>query len=61
MKLCPCQEDCVHYDSGDNKPKNHDVRNKYVCMKYVKMCKLAFFYESEIMGIVSACPIKRGV
>ena len=59
MKLCPCQENCVHYESGDNKPRNNDVRNKYICIKYLKMCELAVGYERDIMGLVIACPVSK--
>ena len=58
-KLCPCQEACVHYRSGSNRPPNNDVRNKYICMKYVKMCEHAVYYETQIMGITIACKVKR--
>ena len=60
LKQCPCQENCVHYKNGSNRPNNHDVRNKYVCTKYVKMCEMAVYYETEIMGLTIACKIKRG-
>ena len=59
-KLCPCQEVCCHYKSGSNKPNNHDVRNKYICRDYTKGCKLAFFYEYEIMGLTISCDINKG-
>ncbi|KKN74991.1 hypothetical protein LCGC14_0384930 [marine sediment metagenome] len=57
-KLCPVQEACIHYKSGSNRPNNHDVRNKYVCSRYVKGCEMAVFYEREIMGLIIACKIK---
>ena len=57
MKLCPVQDVCVKYKPGSRLPPNNDVRNKYICRDYTKGCKLAFFYEYEIMGITSACSI----
>ena len=59
MKLCPCQENCVHYKSSGRMPPNNDVRNKQVCMEYVKMCEHAVYYETEIMGLTIACKVKR--
>lgn len=37
MKLCPMQESCQHFATGDNKPKNHDVRNKFPCQLWLSM------------------------
>lgn len=58
LTKCPCQENCVHYESNGRMPPNNDVRNKQVCSRYVKMCEMAMFYEREVMGMVIACPIK---
>ncbi len=58
--LCPVQEACIHYKTGSRLPNNHDVRNKYVCSRYVKMCEHAVYYETEIMGLTIACEIKKG-
>ena len=35
--VCLYQEVCRHYKTGDNKPKNHDVRNKYPCKQWLAM------------------------
>ncbi len=59
MKLCPVQDVCVHFTTNDNKPKNHDVRNKYICTKYLEMCELAVGYERDIMGKTIACKISK--
>ena len=58
-KLCLVQEACIHYKSGSNRPNNHDVRNKYACSRYVKGCNHAIYYETQIMGLIIACKIKR--
>ncbi len=58
-RLCPCQDACIHYKTGSNRPNNHDVRNKYVCSRYVKMCEMAVYYETEIMGLTIACDINK--
>ena len=60
QRLCPAQDVCCHYKTGSNRPNNHDVRNKYVCQRYVKMCEHAVYYETEIMGLTIACEIKKG-
>ncbi len=59
LTKCPCQENCIHYKNGSNKPSNHDVRNKQVCMKYVKMCEHAVYYETQIMGLEVACKLDK--
>lgn len=59
MRLCPCQENCVHYKSGSRMPPNNDVRNKYLCKEYPKGCKLAVYYETMIMGLTIACDINK--
>ena len=58
-KLCPAQDVCCHYKTGSNRPNNHDVRNKYVCSKYVKGCEHAVYYETQIMGLTIACKVKQ--
>jgi len=57
---CPVQECCIHYETGDNKPKNNDVRNKYRCRKYVRGCEMALYVETQIMGLTVACDINKG-
>ncbi len=37
MNLCFCQEFCLKYETGDTKPKNHDVRNKWPCKRWLAM------------------------
>ncbi len=60
MKICPCQDNCIHYKSGSRQPPNNDVRNKYVCAKYIKGCDMAVYYETQIMGLIVACKISKG-
>lgn len=59
MRLCSCQENCIHYRSGNRKPPNNDVRNRYVCSRYVKMCEMAVYYETQIMGLTVACDMNK--
>ncbi len=59
LKLCPCQDVCIHYESGDNKPKNNDVRNKFVCSKYLKGCEYSMYVETQIMGLTVSCEIDK--
>ena len=56
---CPCQEFCIHFTTGDSKPKNNDVRDKYICKKYLKGCEHSLYVETMIMGLVVACKIKE--
>ncbi len=35
--LCPIQDLCQHFITGDNKPPNHNVRIKHPCFKWVSM------------------------
>ena len=58
-QLCPVQDLCVKYRLGSRLPPNNDVRNKYVCSRYVKMCEMAVYYETQIMGLTISCEIKR--
>jgi len=61
LPKCPCQEDCVNYETGSNKPKNHDVRNKYICATFLKGCEDAMWYQTKIMGLPpDACEITKG-
>ena len=57
LKNCPVSEICIHYDSGSNRPPNHDVRLKHLCRKYIKGCELAVFVETQVMGLTIACAI----
>lgn len=59
LKLCPVQEVCQFYRPWDNKPPNHDVRDKYICKKYIGGCEHALYVESVLMGLTIACPIDR--
>lgn len=61
LSKCPVQEACIHYQISSNKPSNHDVRNKYVCSKYIKGCEMAVYVETQVMGLAVACKIKRKV
>jgi len=55
---------CKHYSSGDNKPPNNDVRDKFACIHYTSMkcpvidaiCKL----EEYALDKPVACKIKKG-
>ena len=59
MRLCPLQEMCVKYESGDNKPPNHDVRTKYPCVHFFDYCKM-YVEWMNWQGEVIACSINKG-
>lgn len=54
-KTCPIQEDCKWFTTGDNKPPNHDVRDKYLCILF-KRGKCA---EQHDIQEGPACNIKK--
>jgi len=61
LKKCPVQDICIHYTTGDRKPPNHDIRDKYVCKAFKKdNCEMALYVQTEIMGLTVACKVKGG-
>ena len=60
--LCHLQEICQHFITSDNKPKNHDVRSKYPCQRWLAMdCeKMMIVLELEkfTTGKVTSCNIE---
>ena len=59
MKTCPIQELCLYYDSGDNKPKNNDVRHKYPCKKFIDMTCEESIRIQLFLGEEIACDIEK--
>jgi len=59
MKTCPTQELCLHFESGDNKPKNHDVRNKFPCVKFLDMSCEESVRIQLYLGETLACDINK--
>ncbi len=62
-KLCSQQEFCHHYKTGDNKPHNHDIRNKYPCLHWLaldceKMLLLAEL-QGWTTGEIMSCDISK--
>ena len=58
-KQCPIQENCRQYETGDNKPTNHDVRNKHVCRKWLDMtCIMGLELYKWFEGNYPACSIR---
>ena len=55
MKNCPLHEECLEYESGDNKPPNHDVRNKYPCSKFIAMSCPALLEILPMVGEDMSC------
>lgn len=57
-RKCDEQLTCVSYISGDSKPPNHDVRDKYTCKHWLlldlKKCQKVRARYGEI-----ACDIKK--
>ncbi len=57
---CPIQDICQHFSTGDSKPKNHDVRDKFPCTKFLDMtCILSVEIQVWAMGLIIACEIKK--
>ncbi len=67
MKTCRLQEDCPHFTTGDNKPRNHDVRHKHPCKQYLAMsCRMpleiSYFYGEEVAcDLGKIARIKKGL
>jgi len=63
MQFCFCQELCSHYNVGDNKPPNHDVRTKYPCRHWLAMDCEKIFALAELQeyctGQPMACKIDK--
>ena len=60
MKLCALQELCLEFTTGDNKPKNNDVRNKMPCSKWVDMsCDAYVTIYFKLKGEYPSCNIKK--
>ncbi len=60
MKLCAIQDVCLDFTTGDNKPKNNDVRNKVPCVSWLDMsCETGLDIYFKIKGEYPACNIKK--
>ena len=58
-RMCDLQHACVKYETGDNKPRNNDVRDKYPCKKFVQSnCKMYLTWAHH-QGYTIACRIKK--
>ena len=55
--ICPIQHQCTQYDSGDNKPNNHDVRVHFLCAKY-EDCE-AYLWNMNWLREKPACNLKK--
>jgi len=59
MKSCPIQEVCRFYTSGDNKPPNNDVRQKFPCKKWLDLsCEMGVKLQEFISGKPIACNLE---
>jgi len=61
MPTCQLQEQCHKYDSGDNKPSNHQVRVSVPCIHFLQSnCSMylewMYWQDEEI-----ACDIKKRI
>jgi len=55
-RQCPIQETCQEYSRDDNLPPNNDVRNKYVCQKWLDMtCVMGLELYRWFNGNYPAC------
>lgn len=64
LKLCPIQEECQFYESGDNKPPNHHVRKTVICPHWLKLdweiCQyMSYVAAVAIEGKDLACDINK--
>ena len=59
MKVCPIQDLCLYFETGDNKPKNHDVRNKFPCTKFLDMSCEESIRIQLYLGETLACDIGK--
>ena len=64
MKICLCQESCIHYRTGDNKPPNHHLRMFIPCklwMKYTcKVIQELLVIQEYATGEPDVCPVTAG-
>lgn len=58
MPLCPIQDLCPHFKSG-NKPPNQDVRNKFPCQSFLDMSCEESIRIQLYLGETIACDIKE--
>ena len=59
-RVCPIQENCRQYETGDNKPTNHDVRHKHPCRKWLDMtCVMGLELYKHYFGNYPACSIRK--
>jgi len=54
---CPIQDTCTQYNSGDNKPPNHHVRETILCSK-TKHCE-AFAWNMKWLASGPSCNISK--
>jgi len=59
MKQCPIQHICTQYNSGDNKPPNHDVRTHYPCVHFTNSTCNEWLDEAYKNGDTIACNLKK--
>ena len=59
MKNCPIAEVCLHYSSGDNKPRNNDVRHKYPCVKFLDYSCEESVRIQLFLGETLACKVEK--
>jgi hypothetical protein len=61
--LCPMQEVCQHFTTNDDKPTNHDVRNKFPCYHWLSYdcLKIQAIYDliHFCTGQATACSIEK--
>ena len=60
LKQCPIAFLCQHFDTGDSKPKNNDVRDKVPCKLFLDVsCDLSIRIQLDAMGLTPACKVRR--
>ncbi len=60
MRLCLLQDLCLEYTTGDNKPKNNDVRDKVPCEGWVTMsCDAYVTIYYKLKGEYPNCNIEK--
>ncbi len=60
MKQCPLQELCRDFNTGNNKPPNHDIRNKEICKHWLDMsCSAIPELYKKIKGKAPSCEIDK--
>ena len=63
IKICPLQDVCKHFKSGDTKPPNHHVRATIPCTHWIildceKMMPLVEVYQWA-SGEIFACELAK--